>query len=130
MPDAKELERKGERTLTRLVALLGAVDEALDVLRHLVHRVVAPTHALVPTPLLLLRRSAWLVHAHGTTRTETGATGRHAKVWLVPRTQGGHDVEVEVVRVRVVRDELRDLDARDEVLVRVRHEVVVLGLAD
>lgn len=118
----RAIEAEGRRAVR--VALLGAVDEALHVLRHAVHGVLAAGRAAVVVV------AAGAVRALAGRRGAAGTRGRgqlalrsHARV-----LDGGHDVEVEVVGVGVVGDELRDLDARDEVLVRVRHEVVVLGL--
>ena len=42
---------------------------------------------------------------------------------------GGHDVEVEVVGVRIVGNELGDLNSSDEIFVGIRHNVVVLRLS-
>lgn len=128
-------ERK--RTLPLLVTLLGDVDQPLHVLRHLVHGILPPRGLAIPSSSAIPTRSHPLPALRSTTTNgrhlpighehADGCTGGHGG--LVARLlDGGHDVEVKVVGIRVVGDELRDLDAGDKVLVRVGHEVIVLGL--
>lgn len=39
-----------------------------------------------------------------------------------------HDMKVKIIRVRIVRDELRYLDSSDKILVRVGHEIIMSRL--
>ena len=120
-------------TLSLLVALLGVVDQSLHVLRHLVHSVLPPRGLplTAPSSLTAILRTSRTHRSSCQLSTRQQhprrSTSGHRSL-LARGLDRGHDVEVEIVRVRVIGDELRDLNASDEVLVRVGHEIIVLGL--
>jgi hypothetical protein len=117
------------------VSFLRAVDQPLNVLCHSVHRVLPPRRSSITT----LRDRSLVAGSRLTSWDVTlGSNGKRSlSLSLIDRGQncglssildGCHDVEVEIVGVRIVRDELRDLNSRDEIFVRIRHEVVVFRL--
>lgn len=90
------------------------IDDTLDLLLHTLQSIgptssPALTHTKTDASAIAKLQHALVVTVHAHTTANNRAV----------------DLRVEVLRVWILSNELRDLDARDEILVRLRHEVVV-----
>lgn len=99
-------------TVGTLGVTLGIADDSLDLLLHaLLSAAVASATSAVALVALWVHHVAWNAH-----------------LLQVSVAKGGVDLAVKVIGIRIVRDQLRDLNAVDKVLVALCHQAIVLGL--
>ena len=116
----------GTLTTWRFLSTFGQIDDPLDLVLHSNQRILSSTGS----SLSVLCNADTTTFAKAQDLLVFLPASESAAILHLALLIGHERLSVEILGVRVLSDQLSNLDAGDEIFVSLRHEVVIFGLEE